>query len=71
MVKLNDILFTLVREISVNVSEINEKVCDLENKFCALESKTRVFNQSMKNNKDDIAVAKIDTEKLQNAMELM
>ena len=71
MVKQNDILFTLVREISVNVSEINEKVCDLENKFCALESKTRVFNQSMKNNKDDIVVAKIDTEKLQNAMKLM
>ena len=57
MVKQNDILFTLVRIISVNVSEINDKVCDLENKFCELESETRDLNESTKNNK------KSDTEK--------
>ena len=71
MVKQNDILFTLVKEISVNVSEINDKVCDLENKFCALESKTRDLNQSITNNKDAIVVVKSDTEKLQKAMKLM
>ena len=41
MVKQNDVLFKLVREVSVNVSEINDKIRILENFFSVIEKSSQ------------------------------
>ena len=47
MVKQNDVLFKLVREVSVNVSEISDKIRILEQKFCVIEKAVKHNNNEI------------------------
>ena len=61
MVKQNDMLFNLVRDVSVNVSEISDKICTLEKKFC-------VISKTVKDNKDTIIEVQNNLRKLENSV---
>ena len=47
MVTQNDVLFKLVREVSVNVSEINDKIRILEKKFSVIEKAVKLNNNEI------------------------
>ena len=61
MVRQNDLLFNLVRDVSVNVSEISDKICTLENKFC-------VISKTVKDNKDTIVEVQNNIRILENSV---
>ena len=52
MVKQNDLLFSLVRDVSVIVSENSDNICTLEKKLC-------VISKAVKNNKDTIEEVRV------------
>ena len=64
MVKQNDMLFNLVRDVSVNVSDISDKICTLEKKFC-------VISKTVKDNKDTIVEVQNNLKKLENSVVIL
>ena len=64
MVKQNDVLFKLVREVSVNVSEINDKIRILEKKFSVIE-------KAVKHNKNEIVEVQHKVENLEKSVRIL
>ena len=64
MVKQNDVLFKLVREVSVNVSEINDKIRILEQKF-------RVIEKAVKHNNNEIVDVQHKVENLEKSIRIL
>ena len=64
MVKQNDVLFKLVREVSVNVSEINDKIRILEKKFSVIE-------KAVKHNNNEIVEVQHKVENLEKSIRIL
>ena len=64
MVKQNDVLFKLVREVSVNVSEINDKIRILEKKFSVIE-------KAVKHNNNEIVEVQHKVENLEKWVRIL
>ena len=64
MVKQNDVLFKLVREVSVNVSEINDKIRILEKKFSVIE-------KAVKHNNNGIVEVQHKVENLEKSVRIL
>ena len=64
MVKQNDVLFKLVREVSVNVSEINDKIRILEKKFSVIE-------KAVKHNNNEIVELQHKVENLEKSVRIL
>ena len=64
MVKQNDVLFKLVREVSVNVSEINDKIRILEKNFCVIE-------KAVKHNNNEIVEVQHKVENLEKSVRIL
>ena len=64
MVKQNDVLFKLVREVSVNVSEINDKIRILEKKFSVIE-------KAVKHNNNEIVEVQHKVENLEKSVRIL
>ena len=64
MVKQNDVLFKLVREVSVNVSEINDKIRILEKKFSVIE-------KAVKHNNNEIVEVQHEVENLEKSVRIL
>ena len=64
MVKQNDVLFKLVREVSVNVSEINDKIRILEKFFSVIE-------KAVKHNNNEIVEVQHKVENLEKSVRIL
>ena len=64
MVKQNDVLFKLVREVSVNVSEINDKIRILEKKISVIE-------KAVKHNNNEIVEVQHRVENLEKSVRIL